>query len=219
MLKYWSIYLFAIGTTIIFGSCDTGGRNSGELPILGHRHAEEREVDGQIVMDTVYHQIADFSFTNQDGETVTNQTVAGKVYVADFFFTSCPTICPIMKSEMLRIYERFGDHPDFKILSHSIDPTYDSVALLKDYSERLGVENSDTWHFLTGDQEHIFEIGQTSYMTTAMEDKEEPGGFLHSGAFILVDQNGHIRGIYDGTKSDQVNRLMNDIPKLLTPTE
>jgi len=219
MFKYWYSYLYALATSLLLISCDTGGSNSGELPILGHRYAEDMQVDGKTVTDTVYHQIADFSFINQDGERVTNETVAGKVYVADFFFTSCPTICPIMKTEMLRVYERFGDHPGFKILSHSIDPTYDSVALLKDYSERLGVENADTWHFLTGDQEHVFEIGQTSYMTTAMEDKEEPGGFLHSGAFILVDQNGHIRGIYDGTKSDQVTRLMNDIPKLLPTAE
>jgi protein SCO1 len=220
--KMWnnlSFYITAASAFLILTSCDTSGKNNEDLPILGHRYAEERQVGGQTVMDTVYHQIAEFSFVNQDGEQVTNATVAGKVYVADFFFTSCPTICPIMKTEMLRVYERFGDHPDFKILSHSIDPTYDSVALLKDYSERLGVENADTWHFLTGDQEHVFEIGQTSYMTTAMEDKEEPGGFLHSGAFILVDQNGHIRGIYDGTKSDQVNRLMNDIPKLLSARE
>jgi len=216
MYNIRSIYLAVLGTLILMTSCDPSGSKTGELPILGHRYAEERQVEGRSVMDTVYHQIADFSFVNQDGEQVTNETVAGKVYVADFFFTSCPTICPIMKTEMLRVYERFGDHPDFKILSHSIDPTYDSVALLKDYSERLGIENADTWHFLTGDQEHVFEIGQTSYMSTAMEDKLEPGGFLHSGAFILVDQKGHIRGIYDGTKSDQVNRLMNDIPKLLS---
>jgi protein SCO1 len=186
-----------------------------ELPILGHRYAEERTIDGQTKTDTVYHKIADFSFTNQDGRTVTNESVKGNVYVADFFFTSCPTICPVMKSEMLRVYEKFGQEPNFKILSHSIDPTYDTVALLKDYSVRLGVDDASTWHFLTGDSEKIFEIGQTSYMTTAMEDKDEPGGFLHSGAFILVDQNGHIRGIYDGTKSDQVDKLMKDIPKLL----
>lgn len=219
MFKYLFNFLYTVCAIFILGSCDTGGSSSGDLPILGHRYAQDREVDGKAVTDTVYHEIADFSFINQDGQTVTNETVAGKVYVADFFFTSCPTICPIMKTEMLRVYERFGDHPEFKILSHSIDPTYDSVALLKDYSERLGVDNADTWHFLTGDQEHVFEIGQTSYMTTAMEDKEEPGGFLHSGAFILVDQKGHIRGIYDGTKSDQVNRLMNDIPKLLSSSE
>jgi len=219
MLNNRSVFLYTLCAIFILGSCDTGGRATGDLPIFGHRYAEDREVNGEVIRDTVYHQIADFSFVNQDGETVTNKTVAGKVYVADFFFTSCPTICPIMKTEMLRVYEQFGDHPDFKILSHSIDPTYDTVGLLKDYSERLGVENAETWHFLTGDQEHVYEIGQTSYMTTAMEDKEEPGGFLHSGAFILVDQNGHIRGIYDGTKSDQVNKLMKDIPKLLPSRE
>ncbi|KEO74424.1 electron transporter SenC [Anditalea andensis] len=213
------LILSAICSTLLFPSCNTEGDKRGELPILGHRYTENREVDGRVIIDTVYHQIADFSFVNQDGDTVTNETVEGKVYVADFFFTSCPTICPVMKTEMLRVYDRFGDHPDFKILSHSIDPSYDTVPLLKDYSERLGVANADTWHFLTGDQEHVYEIGQTSYMTTAMEDKDEPGGFLHSGAFILVDQNGHIRGIYDGTKSDQVNKLMNDIPKLLPSIE
>ncbi|MBS9524942.1 SCO family protein [Litoribacter alkaliphilus] len=215
-MKLRHICSLAIILVPFLNSCGPMNGQSDELPILGHRYAEERTVDGETKTDTVYHQIADFSFQNQDGETVTNETVKGKVYVADFFFTSCPTICPVMKSEMLRVYERFGDQPGFKILSHSIDPTFDTVALLNDYSARLGVEDASTWHFLTGDQEKIFEIGQTSYMTTAMEDKEKPGGFLHSGAFVLVDQNGHIRGVYDGTKSDQVDKLMNDIPKLLS---
>lgn len=116
---------------------------------------------------------------------------------------------------MLRVYDEFHEEPDFKILSHSIDPAHDTVALLKDYAERLGVEDASTWHFLTGDREKIFEIGQTSYLTTAMEDKNQPGGLLHSGAFVLVDQQGHIRGVYDGTKEDQVDKLIADIPKLL----
>ncbi len=165
--------------------------------------------------DTVYHEIADFSFINQVGDTITNADVAGKIYVADFFFTSCPTICPIMKKEMLRVFEQYKDQPDFKILSHSIDPTHDTQEVLKDYSEKLGVENASTWNFLTGEQEKIYEIGQTSYLTTAMADQDEPGGFLHSGAFLLVDGDGRIRGVYDGTKSDQVDRLIADIPKLL----
>jgi protein SCO1 len=205
--------LLATLTSAALFSCQP--MDNKELPILGHRHAEERTIDGQLKTDTVYHKIADFSFINQDEQVLTNETVKAKVYVADFFLTSCPTICPVMKSEMLRVYEKFGQEPDFKILSHSIDPTYDTVALLKDYSVRLGVEDATTWHFLTGDPEKIFEIGQTSYLTTAMEDKDEPGGFLHSGAFVLVDQEGRIRGIYDGTKSDQVDKLMKDIPKLL----
>lgn len=179
-----------------------------DLPILGERYVDDNQ-------DTVYHRIADFSLVNQLGDTITNSDVSGKVYVADFFFTSCPTICPLMKKEMLRVYEKYQENPNFKILSHSIDVAHDTPEVLKDYAERLGVNDARTWNFLTGDQEKIFELGQTSYLTTAMADQLEPGGFLHSGAFLLIDQQGRIRGVYDGTKSDQVDRLINDIPKIL----
>jgi protein SCO1/2 len=181
-----------------------------ELPILGERYVDDNQ-------DTVYHSIADFAFVNQIGDTIRKEDVAGKIYVADFFFTTCPTICPVMKKEMLRVYEQFKGEPNFRILSHSIDPTHDTQAVLKDYAEKLGVPDAATWNFLTGDQEKIFEIGQTSYMTTTMADDMEPGGFLHSGAFLLVDQQGRIRGVYDGTKTEQVDRLLADIPKLLKP--
>ena len=181
-----------------------------DLPILGERYVDANQ-------DTVYHRIAEFSFINQVGDTISNADVRGKVYVADFFFTSCPTICPVMKKEMLRVYENFKENPNFLILSHSIDPFHDTPEVLKDYSEKLGIENANTWNFLTGDQEKIFEIGQTSYLTTAMADQMEPGGFLHSVAFLLIDQKGQIRGVYDGTKADQVDRLIHDIPKILTP--
>jgi protein SCO1/2 len=181
-----------------------------ELPILGERYVDDNQ-------DTVYHSIADFAFVNQIGDTIRKEDMAGKIYVADFFFTTCPTICPVMKKEMLRVYEQFKGEPNFRILSHSIDPTHDTQAVLKDYAEKLGVPDVATWNFLTGDQEKIFEIGQTSYMTTTMADDMEPGGFLHSGAFLLVDQQGRIRGVYDGTKTEQVDRLLADIPKLLKP--
>jgi len=181
-----------------------------ELPILGERYVDDNQ-------DTVYHSIADFAFVNQVGDTIRKEDMAGKIYVADFFFTTCPTICPVMKKEMLRVYEQFKGEPNFRILSHSIDPTHDTQAVLKDYAEKLGVPDAATWNFLTGDQEKIFEIGQTSYLTTTMVDELEPGGFLHSGAFLLVDQQGRIRGVYDGTKTEQVDRLLADIPKLLKP--
>jgi protein SCO1/2 len=181
-----------------------------ELPILGERYVDDNQ-------DTVYHSIADFAFVNQVGDTIRKQDMAGKIYVADFFFTTCPTICPVMKKEMLRVYEQFKGEPNFRILSHSIDPTHDTQAVLKDYAEKLGVPDATTWNFLTGDQEKIYEIGQTSYLTTTMADDMEPGGFLHSGAFLLVDQQGRIRGVYDGTKTEQVDRLLADIPKLLKP--
>ena len=181
-----------------------------ELPILGERYVDDNQ-------DTVYHSIADFAFVNQIGDTIRKEDMAGKIYVADFFFTTCPTICPVMKKEMLRVYEQFKGDPNFRILSHSIDPSHDTQVVLKDYAEKLGVPDAATWNFLTGDQEKIFEIGQTSYLTTTMADELEPGGFLHSGAFVLVDQQGRIRGVYDGTKTEQVDRLLADIPKLLKP--
>lgn len=210
------------GSALLLVNCTDNSPEGNSLPYLGNKHTEkvlkidQNSLDSIYQMDTVYHKIAPFSFLNQDGKSITNKDMEGMVYVADFFFTSCPTICPIMKKEMFRVYEKFKEVDNFKILSHSIDPTHDTVPLLKDYSQRLGVEDASTWHFLTGDQEKIFEIGQTSYLTTAMEDNNEPGGLLHSGAFVLVDQQGHIRGVYDGTKENQVNRLMADIPKLLS---
>ena len=210
-----SLYLSLLISGVFFlNSCQSNSKNDA-LPILGNRHVETVIVDDKPTTDTVYHTIADFSFTNQEGKQVSNADVKGKVYVADFFFTSCPTICPIMKKQMLRIFEAYGDNPDFMIMSHTIDPEHDTQMLLKDYSMRLGIEDASTWNFLTGDQEKIFEIGQTSYLTTAMDDKNEPGGFLHSGAFVLIDQKGRIRGVYDGTKETQVNLLIKDIPKLL----
>jgi protein SCO1/2 len=194
-------------------SCGTPSEKTSEvaeLPILGERYVDDNQ-------DTVYHSIADFAFVNQVGDTIRKEDMAGKIYVADFFFTTCPTICPVMKKEMLRVYEQFKGEPNFRILSHSIDPTHDTQAVLKDYAEKLGVPDATTWNFLTGDQEKIYEIGQTSYLTTTMADDMEPGGFLHSGAFLLVDQQGRIRGVYDGTKTEQVDRLLADIPKLLKP--
>lgn len=224
--KMKQIYLlFFLLCSMFFWGCDAGSQQQESLPYLGNRHTEEMAVwdpassDSIYETDTVYHRIAPFSFLNQEGKAISNKEVEGKVYVADFFFTTCPTICPVMKKQMLRVYDKFKQDPDFKILSHTIDPKHDTVALLKDYALRLGVEDASTWNFLTGDQERIFEIGQTSYLSTAMEDNTEPGGLLHSGAFILIDKEGHIRGVYDGTKEDQVNKLMSDIPKILGKNE
>lgn len=205
--------LFLILPVALAISCSSPAEKTSEtaeLPILGERYVDDNQ-------DTVYHSIADFAFVNQEGDTIRKEDMTGKVYVADFFFTTCPTICPVMKKEMLRVYEQFKGDPNFRILSHTIDPTHDTQAVLQDYADKLGVPDAATWNFLTGDQEKIFEIGQTSYLTTTMADDMEPGGFLHSGAFLLVDQQGRIRGVYDGTKTDQVDRLLADIPKLLKP--
>ncbi|MEO5976310.1 MAG: SCO family protein [Chryseolinea sp.] len=175
------------------------------LPIFG-----EREVVGK---DTVYHQIAPFSFRDQDSSEITNDTFKDKIYVADFFFTSCRTICPIMKTQMLRVYDSIQNKSDVLLLSHTIDPTFDTVGLLHDYAERLGVK-AERWHFVTGPKDDIYKIAQLSYFSTAMEDKSDADGFIHSGAFLLIDKKRHIRGKYDGTKEEDVNRLLGDIQKL-----
>jgi len=181
-----------------------------KLPIFG-----QREVEGT---DTVYHTIAPFRFVDQDSSDITNETFRDKIYVADFFFTTCRTICPIMKTQMLRVYEATREMPDVLILSHTIDPEYDTVALLHDFAQRLGVE-SKRWHFVTGVKDSIYKIAQTSYFATAMEDKTEPEGFIHSGAFLLIDKKQRIRGKYDGTKEEDVNRLIVDIKRLRRESE
>jgi len=197
--------LFLLIVTLILVACQQQA-DSGGLPILGNTIYEEN--------DTIYHTIQDFELIDQDSSMVTNETFADQVYVADFFFTSCPTICPKMKAQMLRVYEKFENNPEVAILSHTIDPTYDTVALLKDYAERLGV-SSDKWKFLTGNQDYIYDLAEESYMSLADEDSDAPGGYIHSGAFLLVDKQRRIRGVYDGTEPEQVDVLMNDIEKLL----
>lgn len=173
-----------------------------ELPIFG-----EKEITAT---DTTYHTIGNFRLVNQDSAIVTNETLDGKIYVADFFFTSCRTICPVMKTQMMRVYEAVENDPDVALVSHTIDPEYDTVGLLHDYADRLGVKSSK-WHFLTGNKDSIYYLAQTSYFVTAMEDDSEVDGFIHSGAFLLIDKKGRIRGKYDGTKSEEVDKLIKDI--------
>ena len=176
------------------------------LPYLGNAIYEEN--------DTIYHTIQDFQLVDQDSSMVTNETFTDKVYVADFFFTSCPTICPKMKAQMLRVYEKFEDNPEVAMLSHTIDPEYDTVALLKDYADRLGV-SSDKWKFVTGNQDYMYDLAEGSYMSIVDEEADVPGGYIHSGAFLLIDKERRVRGVYDGTVPEQVDVLMNDIEKLL----
>ena len=198
----WLMVPIAIGIGFLPGACTL---NEDRLPIFG-----ERKVEGA---DTVYHVIAPFAFVDQDSSFVTNNTFKDKIYVADFFFTTCRTICPIMKTQMLRVYKATADMEDVLILSHTIDPEFDTVALLHDFAERLDV-TSNRWHFVTGVKDSIYRIAQTSYFATAMEDKTEPDGFIHSGAFLLIDKQRRIRGKYDGTKEEDVNRLITEIKKL-----
>jgi protein SCO1/2 len=191
-----------IAATSLF-SCENSSR---KLPILGERDF----VNG----DSVYHTIPDFSFVNQDSCIITNKTFGGKIYIADFFFTTCPTICPVMKKQLLRVYEKYKENPKVGILSHTIDPRHDSVQVLKEYATRLGIVGK-MWNFVTGEKSKIYEIGEKSYYVTAGEDSTAAGGIIHSGAFILVDTKRRVRGVYDGTKETDVTKLIKDMEVLL----
>lgn len=213
MMKFRMIFKTMACLALIAGmaSCDS---TSGRLPILGERDAVTKEVNGRTVTDTVYHTIPDFAFVNQKGDTVTQKDVEGKIYVTDFFFTSCPTICPVMKKQMIKVYDRIRGNPEVMILSHSIDPVHDTPEVLDQYARDLGVQGTQ-WEFLTGSKEKIYEIGQGSYLVTAKEDDTAEGGYIHSGAFVLVDKDRRVRGMYDGTTDEGTQKLMKDIDILL----
>lgn len=180
------------------------------LPIIS-----PHTIEGQ---DTAFKTLPQFEFTNQDGKTVTQEDFLGKVFIADFFFVSCPTICPVMSKNISKIYERYEGDTRFKILSHSIDTT-DSIPVLKAYAKGLGV-SAPTWHFVTGARQDIYDIGYDFYMATIKEDSTEgSGGYLHSGDLILIDRKGRIRGIYDGTSDAETGMLISDLRILLKPRE
>lgn len=211
-MRIWSSVLL----WVVLAGCSAPAyqKTAKTLPKLGPIEVVRDTVDGQVrILDTLWFTIPPFEFVNQDSQTVTNATFDNKVYVADFFFTSCPSICPKMKEQMLRIYERFADNDTVMLLSHSIDPKHDTVEVLQAYAAKLGI-SSDKWHLVTGEKAHIYQMAE-KYFIAAEEDPSVPGGFAHSGGFLMVDREGHIRGHYDGTKPQQVDNLMDDLQMLL----
>jgi protein SCO1/2 len=163
------------------------------------------------------HIVRSFSFTDQNGKTVTQADVKGKVYVVEYFFTTCKGICPKMNENMTKVYQTYKGNKEVKILSHTVDPKKDTVAALKAYSERFGAE-APQWEFLTGDKKELYDMARYSYLVTAVDDTGEvdiQSDFIHTEKFVLVDGTGHIRGIYDGTKIGEVNQLIGDIQELL----
>lgn len=172
------------------------------------------ESSDRFSLDTL-HTIGTFSFTDQEGEAVNNQTFAGKIYVSSFFFTSCPGICPKLTANLGNVASAFSDNSDVLFISHSVTPELDSVEVLKEFALQHGI-NSDQWHLVTGDQERIYSLARTSYFA-----EQEIGfqfstdEFLHTEHFILVDRKGHIRGIYKGTLELEMSKLIEDINELL----
>ncbi|SDE95538.1 protein SCO1/2 [Pricia antarctica] len=167
-------------------------------------------VDSAMQYKRKYHTVADFSLINQNGETITQETYKDKIYIADFFFTTCPTICPIMTSHMSDIQDRIKNDDDVMLLSHSVTPQIDSVAQLKKYALEKGVDDSK-WNLVTGDKKQIYELARKSYLAVKEDGDGGPYDMIHTENFILVDKQRRIRGFYDGTKKEDVEKLMGDL--------
>ncbi len=172
------------------------------LPILGEKKL--------VAEDTVYHKISDFQLINQSGDTVSGKNTQGKIYVANFFFATCQSICPEMSTQLKLIQAAFAEDDSVLILSHSVNPMHDTVEVLAAYAASYGAKKNK-WHLLTGDKKQIYELAKTSYLVNALEDDGSPEGFLHSELFLLIDTKGRIRGMYDGTYAPDVQKLIKDI--------
>lgn len=184
------------------------------LPIYNPSDVNPELVDSTVQHVSKYHTIADFKFTNQNGETVTQKNYEGKIYVADFFFTTCPTICPIMQDNMVVLQKEFKDNPNVMLLSHTVMPHIDSVPVLKKYAIEKGVIDSK-WNLVTGDKKDIFYIARKSYLAVKTETEGELYDMVHTENFILVDEQKRVRGFYDGTNKEEIKRLSEDIRFLL----
>ncbi|MFY0252846.1 SCO family protein [Chitinophaga sp. 30R24] len=165
------------------------------------------------ILGTPGHTVPGFSFTDQDGHTKTKADVNGKVYVAEYFFTTCTGICPKMNANMDKVYARYKDKPNFLILSHTVDPEHDSVPVLKAYAAKHGAD-AKNWWFLTGDKRQLYRLARQGYL---VDDGTYTGedDFVHTQWFALVDKEGQIRGLYEGTKKQDIDKLINDIDRLM----
>lgn len=203
MNKYCIYLFFAL---LSLSGCQESAK---DLPFIG----EKTVVDGK----PQHYQIPDWTYTDQDGNPFSHSDLSEYVYVTDFFFVSCPSICPMVMKQMKRIYEAYKDDPRVKLVSFTIDPKRDTPERLKAFSKKLNVD-TDKWIFLTGDKEKTFELAN-KYFIVALEDEEAPGGFDHSGKIILVDKNRHVRSFSEGTEASETPRLIKDIQTLLDTYE
>ena len=189
------------------------------LPVINPVDLEEEMVDPSVLMERkgYGHTIGDFSFLNQDGEIITQEDIEGKVFVAEYFFTTCLSICPIMNKEMQRVYSMYQSQEDFRILSFTVHPEGDTVAQMKRYADEH--EAGHRWHFLTGDKEELYSLARKSFFVLKPAEAENLGDagsdFIHTNNFVLVDRQKRIRGYYDGTSPTSVDSLMTDIGRVL----
>jgi len=180
------------------------------LPIYRPAMVNPELVDSTLHDQKKPHTIADFALINQNGRTITQKDYKDKIYVADFFFTTCPSICPIMTKNMAKIQDALLDDEEVLLLSHSVTPEIDSVAQLKKYALEKGV-NDTKWNLVTGDKKQIYELARKSYLAVKNDGDGGPYDMIHTENFILVDKEKRVRGFYDGTNDDDIETILADI--------
>ncbi|MFO8147482.1 MAG: SCO family protein [Bacteroidota bacterium] len=181
-----------------------------KLPVYQPDMVNTELVDTTVQYVRKYHKIADFELYNQNGDTITKAFYKDKIYIADFFFTTCLTICPIMTDHMVKIQEEIKDDPEVLLLSHTVFPVADSVPVLKEYALEKGVLDSK-WNLVTGDKKHIYELARKSYLASKSDGDGGPYDMIHTENFVLVDKKSQIRGFYDGTDPEAIDDLMKDL--------
>lgn len=180
------------------------------LPIYNPADVNPELVDSTIQYVSKYHTIADFSFTNQNGKTITQKDYEGKIYVADFFFTTCGTICPKMTTNLVEVQKAIINNPKVMLLSHTVFPEVDNVEVLKAYAEKHGVVDTK-WNLVTGDKKEIYAMARKSYLAVKLGKPSELYDMVHTENFVLVDAKKRVRGFYDGTKKEEIQKLIEDI--------
>jgi protein SCO1/2 len=200
------IVFSAIALTVFYQLLSVDKR----LPIYSPSDVNPKLVDASVKHIQKNHTIADFSLTNQNGETITNKQYEGKIYIADFFFTRCKTICIAMAYNMSELQDYYKNDADILFLSHSVTPVMDSVSVLKAYAESKGVIDGK-WNVTTGAKKHIYELARKSYFAVLDEGNGDENDFIHTEQFVLVDKDRRIRGYYDGTEKEDMKKIMADI--------
>jgi protein SCO1/2 len=210
--KFLGIVLFLLSAVIIYLFYNALQPKK-VLPVYQPADFNPELVDSTLVHVKKYHTIADFSLTNQNGETITQDYYRDKIYVADFFFTTCPTICPIMTDNMVYLQSKIANDKDVLLLSHSVTPDIDSVAQLKKYALEKGVIDKK-WNLVTGNKKHIYELARKSYLAVKEDGDGGPFDMIHTENFILIDKERRIRGTYDGTNKGEMEKLLQDLEVL-----
>jgi protein SCO1/2 len=180
------------------------------LPIYNPADVNPELVDSTVQYKSKYHTIADFSFVNQNGDTITQKNYEGKIYVADFFFTTCGSICPKMSTNLSEVQKAVLNNPKVMLLSHTVFPEVDSVSVLKAYAIKYGVVDSK-WNLVTGDKKDIYTMARKSYLAVKLGRPDQLYDMVHTENFVLVDQKRRVRGFYDGTNKEEIKRLLEDI--------